>query len=384
MKKLCILSEESIISGSAFTGVGEMADSIGNIMSTIYDVSVVTVDGGGMLANMSPKIEGLRPGVKRCRMFGSTYYLIHKSKWLTEAPAVVAEIAPDILHSFVEPGMIAGIAGSLNKKVYTIDNVDLIDDPQDLLLYDTVTTVSESYAAELLAREDELGEVLNEIDFRGITNGVLSNVFSPANGLLLTAKYTPEDQRGKARCKNRLYSMYGVATDAPVYLMMCRLVENKGVRHVLNNMDAIRAAGGHLIVVGHGAEEFETRMRDMELASDVTWVCSYQLLVRALPLLAGADFFLSPSIHEPCGLMPMNACRYGAIPITTLAGGLADNMDDSIAIVIDSASDIADGIARSAVLYADKMALMEKRRAAMTKDFSWATRKQGYIEVYEA
>lgn len=384
MKRLCILSEESIVSGSAMTGVGEMADSIGNIMSTLYETFIVTVDGAGMLAKVSPQTEVIRPGVKKCRMFGSTYFLIHRSKWLTEAPAVVRELAPDILQSFVEPGMISGIMDSLNRTVYTIDNVDIIDDPEELRLYDTVTTVSEAYASELLAAGNELSAVLSDIDFRGITNGVLANVFSPATGLLLPTKYTPEDQSGKARCKAAICRLYGAEASAPIYLMMCRLVNNKGVTEVLDNIDSISAVGGHLVVVGRGEETIEARLRELETASNVTWIGSYQLLARALPLLAGADFFLSPSKKEPCGLLPMNACRYGAIPITTLAGGLKDNMDSDIAIVIDSADDIAEGIARSAVLYADKDALAAKRFAAMTKDFSWETRKQGYIEVYEA
>lgn len=95
--------------------------------------------------------------------------------------------------------------------------------------------------------------------------------------------------------------------------------------------------------------------------------------------MAGSDFYLSPSLEEPCGLMPMMSSRYGAIPITTLVGGLKDNFDASNAIIIED--DL-----NSAIDKAFKMNPLEKRfmtAMVMSRNFSWKQRKDKYVDIYK-
>ena len=77
----------------------------------------------------------------------------------------------------------------------------------------------------------------------------------------------------------------------------------------------------------------------------------------------------------------MTACRYGCIPITTLNGGLQDNMDDEIAVIVGE-DGVVGAVTKAADLYTQPDALIAKRAACMKKDFSWATRKAEYLEVY--
>lgn len=383
MKKLVILSHESIFSGYVLSGVAELVDSLANSLSKDYDVSIICYDGNGILSSLANNIRKTDNGVRKCRFSAVTYYMLKPDMWWEKVPGIVEQIRPDILHNFADPGMLRTLHSRPHRTIYTIDHAKFVINTAEFLLdYDSVTTVSKNYANEILNAGDNLSKILTEVDFHGITNGILTPVFAPEKGLLIPAKYTADDQIGKQACKERLLQTYGITGNPYLCLMMCRLVRDKGLDDIFNTIETIRDSGGILVVVGKGDAVYERQLMKLRRADGVVYVGRWASPIQAAPLAAGADFYICPSITEPCGLMPMTASRYGAIPIVTQNGGLADNFNYDNAIIINE-NGVSDAIVRASELYNNKEALAAKRKICMEQDFSWKTRKAGYIELYE-
>jgi starch synthase len=110
------------------------------------------------------------------------------------------------------------------------------------------------------------------MNFRGVTSGILDTVFDPRKGLLLPMKYSSDDQSGKQVCKERLLQTYGISGDPYICLLMCRLVEEKGIDEVLNVVEDIKNSGGVLVVVGKGYPKYEKRFKEFNRSDGVVYL----------------------------------------------------------------------------------------------------------------
>ena len=219
-------------------------------------------------------------------------------------------------------------------------------------------------------------------DFDGAVNGIATPAYAPEKGLLVTAKYSADNQAGKLACKEKICKIYGIPKNKTIFLMMCHLNAEKGADSVLQCLHTVRDYGGFTLLVGDTSEELAPKLGAFTRADGVLWIPDRPNPLKAIPLLAGADFYLCPSTDEPGGLLPMQASRYGTIPIVSQVGALVDNFSEDDAILI------ADGGLTSAIeqafsLYADADALQAKRKACMEQDFSWKSRNAEYISLYE-
>lgn len=383
MKKLVMISVESVFSGRVLSGMAEMVDSMANALSKDYEVSIICPYGNSVFARSASNLKEIEDGVHTCRFSAVDYYMIRPDIWMDKVIGLVEQMRPDILHNFAEPEILSMLPTRPKKAVCTFDQAKFVQGKEEyLVLYDSVTTSSVQYAKDILSANDILAKALSSIDFHGITAGILDVAFSPEKGLLIPSKYTADDQNGKQICKQRLLKTYGIDGNPYVCLMMCRLVEEKGLEKVFDSIETIRNTGGVLVVVGKGKHAYEQQLRKYRRSDGVVYIDRWASPIQAAPLTAGADFYLCPSNTEACGLMPMTASRYGAIPITTLNGGLADNFNKDNAIIIDD-NGLSSAIQKASELYADDNLMASKRKVCMEQDFSWATRKAGYIELYE-
>ena len=111
---------------------------------------------------------------------------------------------------------------------------------------------------------------------------------------------------------------------------------------------------------------------------------------------AGIDFIVVPSRFEPCGLTQLCGLRYGATPIVTRVGGLADTVVDANDAALSAGvatglqfepptpPSVAYALSRAFALYADDAAMRRTRLNGMRADVSWRGPAKRYAALYRA
>jgi starch synthase len=111
---------------------------------------------------------------------------------------------------------------------------------------------------------------------------------------------------------------------------------------------------------------------------------------------AGCDALLAPSRFEPCGLTQLYALRYGAVPVVSRVGGLADSVIDANEAAL--AAGVATGVQfwpaspealqaalhRLLGLWRDRPAWEQVQRNGMAADVSWRGSATRYVALYQS
>lgn len=267
-----------------------------------------------------------------------------------------------------------------------------------ILFSDRVTTVSPRYAKEI--QTPEFGCGLDGVvqtraeDIVGLINGVDSAVWNPALDPLIPARYSTVNMAGKALCRAELLKKAGFAAEqrAPVFGVVARLTEQKGVDFILENRDFFLEHDCRLVVLGAGDKLMEEQLRALAAAAPQKVHVATKLDETMSHLIeAGSDFFLMPSRFEPCGLNQMYSQVYGTIPIVSRVGGLVDTVIDAdedpargTGLMCEpSAASLRYALQRALVLFADKPRLAVVQQRGMAKDFSWQVAAGGYERLYQ-
>ena len=270
-----------------------------------------------------------------------------------------------------------------------------------LVAADTITTVSPRYAEEI--RTPAFGEGLDGVlrartaDVVGILNGVDYGTWSPDVDTLIPARYDATDLTGKARCKAALQAELGLAVAAapPLFAVISRLAEQKGVDLVADVADELLATSdAQLVVLGSGDPPLENALRALaeRLPRRVAVRLGFDDAL-AHRIEAAADLFLMPSRYEPCGLSQLYSLRYGTVPVVHATGGLVDTVED-----YDFAADRGTGfvfrafghtpfleaIRRALALRQDAGRWQALQRRGMACDFSWDAAATRYRALYDA
>ncbi len=270
-----------------------------------------------------------------------------------------------------------------------------------LALSDAVTTVSPTYAQEIIT--PERGEGLDGFlrwDVRrivGIVNGIDVAAWNPATDEALPARYSRSDLAGKRACRAALAAEAGLPPlddDTPLIAVVSRLSYQKGSDLVAEVAPALGELGAKLVVLGSGEPALEAWFEQLARAfpAHVAVRIGFDLPY-ARRIYGGSDLFAMPSRFEPCGLGQLYAMRYGSVPIVHAVGGLRDTVIDPGAvrgtptgIRFDAATPAAlhAALARAVGLYREPVAFSSLQRGAMARDSSWTAPAHEYVQLYRS
>ena len=271
-----------------------------------------------------------------------------------------------------------------------------------LFYADKLTTVSPTYAREIQGLEQGCGFDgllrARSGDLAGILNGVDDTVWNPAVDPFIPQPYEVHNLVGKRQGKAALQREAGLAVQdqAPLFCIVSRLTEQKGLHLVLDALPGIVARGGQLMVLGAGDTAFEAQLQAAAAANPASVAVHLgydeQLAHR---LIAASDVIMVPSRFEPCGLTQLYGLKYGTLPLVRRVGGLADtvvdasleNLDDESAtgFVFDGfdAAGIDAAVRRAFALYKRANEWEDVQAHAMQQQFGWDAAAAHYLTLYQ-
>jgi starch synthase len=267
-----------------------------------------------------------------------------------------------------------------------------------LISADVLTTVSNTYAKEILQKEFGFGleGVLQTRvkDLYGVINGIDYHEWDPSRDEFIPRKFGTDDLRARVECKRSLVKEVLLDNaDRPLIGIVGRLSAQKGFDLVLQSLEEFISLGVNLVLLGKGDALFQDGFlraaRKYKRRVSVTIGFEEPLAHR---IYAGSDFFLIPSKYEPCGLGQLISMRYGCIPVGRKTGGIADTVQDynplaskgtGFLFLDFTPSAMQDAIKRALCLYTDRDKMQKVIRDAMKKDFSWKRSAERYIELYD-
>lgn len=200
---------------------------------------------------------------------------------------------------------------------------------------DCIATVSPSFAREITTPYGGFGLAPYLVNrgkhFRGILNGIDDQAWNPATDTLLPANFLAENPQGKKACKRALQEKFDLEQMEHCVLIgiIGRFVEQKGFELLASAIEEILGTMAvQFVILGTGEQHLEFFFGNLprRFSGRVGSYIGFDNN-RAHLIEAGCDFFLMPSLFEPCGLNQMYSQRYGTLPIVRATGGLDDTVE---------------------------------------------------------
>ncbi|MBI3955270.1 glycogen synthase [Candidatus Gottesmanbacteria bacterium] len=273
---------------------------------------------------------------------------------------------------------------------------------------DVVTTVSPTYAKEIMTEEFGCGleEVLRGKAGKvfGILNGIDNSWKSSSHTKYVKFPYmslknkTSENTESKiydweeGKMKNKLYLQkklgLKIGRSIPMLSFIGRIDPNQKGIDILHKM--VRKANlseYELVILGTGDQSWEERFQWLGQFYPDNVSCNFKFDEKlANQIYAASDFIIIPSKFEPCGLIQMIAMFYGTLPIAHKTGGLIDSIKDNENgfIFEHYSSEALENAVQKALFiwHQDKSRYKKMVETAMQSDFSWRVSAKQYQSLY--
>ena len=271
-----------------------------------------------------------------------------------------------------------------------------------IMFADKITTVSPTYAREIrwTYYSEGMQDVLNlrGADLIGILNGVYYDEWSPDTDEYIHKSYSIESLEDKKINKYDYLRSFALTEednlDLPLFGMVTRLAEQKGIDLVMNKMEYYLANGlARFTLLGSGEKQYTDYFNYLK------WKYPKLALVTigynntlSHKIFAASDYLLVPSRYEPCGLTQMYALKYGTVPIVRITGGLADTVEEYIPDTgvgtgfrfwQYNADDFAYAMRRAIEIYDTQDHWDIIRKNGMLKRFSSSETALNYLKVFK-
>lgn len=262
---------------------------------------------------------------------------------------------------------------------------------------DLVTTVSPSYAQEILTHEFGCGLEGYLTHYKeklhGILNGLDIDFFTPKTDLFLSYPFETLTQKNLNK-KEFLKKTSLKGIKKPLFVFVGRMTNQKGIELLIEVLEDLGNENCNVAILGDGNEYYTKELLNLtQKYKNIDCRFTYDEKL-SHQLYASGDFFLMPSLFEPCGLTQMISMRYGAIAVVHSVGGLKDSVFDykkfdtnspkgyGIVFTQPTKEAFLDAITQAFDLYATKKEYNKIVKHNMNCDFSWEESAKLYINLY--
>ncbi|WP_131195458.1 glycogen synthase GlgA [Lichenihabitans psoromatis] len=314
------------------------------------------------------------------------------------------------IHNMAFPGLFPSSSMpeiGLPWEAFTVNGLEYYDKvsflKSGIVFSDRITTVSPTYATEILTRDNGMGfDVLlrsRSQALSGILNGIDDVVWNPQTDKMLAKPYSAKSLKGRAENKSALQKTYGlpVKPETLLFGVVSRLSSQKGLDLLLEAIPTLIDLDAQLVLLGSGDRWMEEAFNAAAARYPDRIACriGYDEPIAHL-IQAGSDALLVPSRFEPCGLTQLCALRYGAVPVVARVGGLADTIVDANEMAVASgaatglqfspvtADALRAALHRTKALYRDTPGWTRMVLAGMATDVSWRRPARRTADLYRA